>query len=153
MLAPILAAATVFHAYPDERCVDFSEIQLTDINSPIAHACQRGGESLQACIASLHQPGDECRLHAGHYFVQGDPLQIRGLHGTSDAPFIIAAYSEDEGEVVIDGTAPATTQPWKRLGVSVTEHVFVAGGVAGRLAVVRRRRDADECSLAKRTVA
>ena len=81
---------TIFHAYP-----------ASNTTSPFC-----------ACVQKLKAPGDECRLHAGRYFVGPDRCSLSGVHGTASSPLVVA--SAGDGPVVIDGTLPvggAAAQP------------------------------------------
>eukprot|EP00117_Sycon_ciliatum_P041638 scpid60123/ scgid30423/ len=93
--------ATVYHAYPDPSCQEQAIAKQGKL-------CTVGGKSFSECISSLKVAGDECRLHAGRYPFRGDPLPVRGLHGTEEKPFVIAAAPGDESEVLLDGTVPVT---------------------------------------------
>eukprot|EP00117_Sycon_ciliatum_P013498 scpid60775/ scgid14141/ len=95
------ATATVYHAYPDPSCEKPALVDQGNL-------CTVGGKSFSECISSLKVAGDECRLHAGRYPFRGDPLPVRGLHGTEEKPFVIAAAPGDESEVLLDGTVPVT---------------------------------------------
>ena len=76
----------VFHAYPQDGPTSFCD-----------------------CVRNATQPGDECRLHAGRYYVGPNRCVHIGAHGTADAPIVIS--SAGDGEVVIDGTV-AIEGPW-----------------------------------------
>lgn len=115
--SPKAAEARVHHAYPDPLCESAQSDQQPA-------ACSQGGRSLRDCVAALQHAGDECRLHAGRYFFRGEPLKIRGLHGTGSLPYVIAAYSPDEGRVVLDGTAPLSSD-WKPFDASAHSGIFV----------------------------
>eukprot|EP00117_Sycon_ciliatum_P024791 scpid59654/ scgid20718/ len=89
--------ATVYHAYPDPSCQEQAIAKQGKL-------CTVGGKSFSECISSLKVAGDECRLHAGRYPFRGDPLPVRGLHGTEEKPFVIAAAVGEEADVLLDGT-------------------------------------------------
>eukprot|EP00117_Sycon_ciliatum_P009055 scpid60602/ scgid11498/ len=91
------ATATVYHAYPDPSCEKPALVDQGNL-------CTVGGKSFSECISSLKVAGDECRLHAGRYPFRGDPLPVRGLHGTEEKPFVIAAAVGEEADVLLDGT-------------------------------------------------
>lgn len=71
------------------------------VHGTIYHAHPSTTASFCDCVQAASLPGDECRLHAGTYFVD-KTCEINNLHGTSSSPIVIAAYGD--GPVVIDGT-------------------------------------------------
>ena len=93
LVAGYTSTATIYHAYP-------SPTQIASSNT----FCD--------CIQSIAKPGDECRLHAGRYFVGPERCVVQAgkLRGTIDRPVIISAAGD--GPVIIDGTVPIEG-PWK----------------------------------------
>ena len=102
--APLLGLAKVYHAFPDNSCSEAVSLLQQ------GQYCSVGGAGLVECLKNLKDPGDECRLHAGRYPFRGDPLPVRGLHGTKDKPFVVAAAIGEEANVILDGTLPVTTK-------------------------------------------
>eukprot|EP01049_Picozoa_sp_SAG25_P003195 SAG25_NODE_181_length_12544_cov_32.416472_2_plen_1608_part_00 len=79
-------------------------------------------QSLGRCVAALSMPGDECRLRTGRYHSWDGaaeqakverPVAVTGLHGTSDAPIVLASFPGEHA--VIDGTehVPGPFRQWK----------------------------------------
>ena len=96
----IAAAATTLYVHNDSTSVAGDG----SINSPFG--------SLQACVDALlasRPAGSSCQLLPGMYRLNAT-VEIRGLHGTTGAPYTIGAVN-DTGSVTLDGRADVPG-PW-----------------------------------------
>ncbi|CAL4145448.1 unnamed protein product [Meganyctiphanes norvegica] len=65
--------------------------------------------TIQRCVEQLKgsEPGDECRIRSGRYH---EVVEISGLKGTRDKPFIIGGYGDERP--IWDGTVPIQPESW-----------------------------------------